>query len=144
MRNLVYLAAAGMVLVVGCGGGSDNLSVVPVSGKITWNGQPLPNAAVVYLPGQSLKNAPTALAKTDQSGAYALKLSTTDQSGAVPGAYRVRIRRAPTAIATATNTDAGVPGAAAADADLLPEQTFEVPKEGTSSANFDIQTATKK
>ena len=73
------------VLVAGCGRGPDHLGVV--SGKVTLDGQPLANAAVVFSPKTSGSQS---LAITDSNGAYSLLYSSRIR-GAEPGVHRVAI-----------------------------------------------------
>lgn len=72
--------------VVGCGG--SGLKLVPVSGEVTLDGQPVADAAVVFTP---LQGGPPASATTDAQGRY--QLATNNQPGAVPGEHRVTITK---------------------------------------------------
>ncbi len=88
MRARLALALA-LVLALGCGG----KKFVPVSGKVTLNGQPLAGATVSFQPMASegsAEAAPGSVGKTDANGEYALTAST-GQSGAAVGKHRVMI-----------------------------------------------------
>jgi len=83
------------VVVAGCAQGS-KLKVVPVTGKVTFNDQPLADASVAFM-----QEAPagakiyTAIGRTDAQGMY--KLVTMDGTkpidGAVPGKYMVTVTK---------------------------------------------------
>ena len=78
-------AVVGLALVAGCGRDSGNLG--RVTGKVTLDGQPLPNATVVFSP----KTAGTqSLALTNANGEYSLLYSSHNR-GAEPGEHRVTI-----------------------------------------------------
>jgi hypothetical protein len=80
-----------LVLALGCG---DGKKFVPVSGKVTLNGRPLPGATVSFQPlapaGSVNAPAPGSAGKTDANGEYTLKVST-GQNGAWVGKHRVEI-----------------------------------------------------
>jgi hypothetical protein len=81
--RLRWTIAWGAVLAcAGCGGGP-----VPVSGVVTLDGQPLPQATVTFLP---LGQGRTASGFTDAEGRF--HLSTLEQrDGALPGEYKVTV-----------------------------------------------------
>jgi hypothetical protein len=89
----VVAAAAGMALtlamtlgIVGCGGGEPG--VTPVSGRVTYKGQPVTTGEVFFSPEHS--GARGAQGKLDSSGNYTL--GTFDaRDGAYAGAYKVSI-----------------------------------------------------
>jgi hypothetical protein len=81
--SLLLLAA------LGCGK-SDRVPVVPVSGTVTLNGEPLPGAAVTFIPaGETLGTGGSAVTAAD--GSYTL--TSREGRGLVPGEYRVTISR---------------------------------------------------
>jgi hypothetical protein len=95
MRRLWFLALA--PLLAGCG--SEPYRTARVSGRITLNGQPLANAAIVFQPvaaGSDINPGPGSGAFTDADGRYSLKLTGKDTSGAVVGKHKVRITLVPT------------------------------------------------
>ena len=73
-----------LVTLVGCAGNSH----FPVSGHITLDGSPLPQATVSYLPTRD-EGIP-AVGRTDDNGDYIIQESS-DLKGLEPGSYRVRI-----------------------------------------------------
>jgi len=135
IRRLVLLAAA--LFTLGCGG-SDK--VVPVSGTVKLNGQPLANAHVSFQPtasGNNPKAGVGSYGNTDASGNYSLKTADTDQAGAVIGTHRVEIN-------LKVETDDRDPKTRPLPKQLPPkynrnsELEFKVPAGGTSAANFDL------
>lgn len=140
----VFLPVA--VALCGCGGGP---KVVPVSGRVTMNGNPLPNAVVVFQPMASSRGTdpgPGSVGVTDADGRFTL-YSQLDKSqpGAVVGKHRVRIsptEGGPAGDADATNPtkqkQAGgkkIPVRYNVESDL----TQDVPEGGTNSANFELK-----
>lgn len=89
-------------LLVGCSSGQE---IASVEGTVTMDGQPLPNAAVIFVP----EGGRPAAARTDDQGHYELNFSG-GRKGAIPGKNRVRI----TTATGPSEDDAGnpVPGAA--------------------------------
>jgi hypothetical protein len=64
---------------------------VSVSGTVTLDGKPLPDAVVRFIPtGDGTAPARPALGRTNSNGSYSLEFSTS-LSGALPGSYRVEI-----------------------------------------------------
>lgn len=118
----------------GCG---ESYKVVPVSGKITVDGQPLANASVYFQPtGDKAAGVPASMALTDAQGNYTLTTATEKpQEGAVPGSHKV--------ILSAVSQDPQG-GEVPTESSSLPEKaakadlSFDVPPEGTDQANFDL------
>ena len=76
-----------VVLLIGAGCGSDNPSLVPVTGTVTMDGNPLPEVAVTFNPiGETLGNG--ALAGTNVEGRFTL-IDVRGGEGAHPGEYRI-------------------------------------------------------
>lgn len=96
-----WLGCFGVVLAsVGCG--SDH---APVSGVVTFNGKPVPNATVTFKPRDGDKFS---FGVTDANGAYALKVAGTAegmQRGAKIGEHDVKI----VAIESTAQAGAGSP-----------------------------------
>ncbi|TWT39275.1 carboxypeptidase-like regulatory domain-containing protein [Blastopirellula retiformator] len=88
----IFLAAT----MIGCGG-SDLPKTSPVTGNVTYQGQPVEGANVIFSRGSyNIANGEVALGKTDAEGNF--KLTThiggeQDVSGAVPGEYKVTISK---------------------------------------------------
>jgi hypothetical protein len=136
MRRAVILLAGGAALILaGCGKASN---IVPVSGRVTMDGQPLAEARVTFQPIGDWQNpypGPASYGVTDSNGYFTLTLMDSGQSGAMVGKHRVTITPKESAV---TSSDAGYYNA------LPPAQQpqtveFEVPPGGTQSANFDLK-----
>jgi len=133
--RLIYANAALAVLACGC-----NSDIVPVSGNVTLNGQPLAGAIVTFQPVRDPSaEPPTATGSvgvTDDSGHYELRLVDPQRTGALVGDHAVTI---------STATAAAVEGEPP-QGERLPEswrdgsERFTVPAGGTSQASFDIAT----
>jgi hypothetical protein len=140
MRRLVPFLLPILALSAGCGGSG----TAHVSGVIKLNGQPLKGAHVSFAPiATDGINAPgpSSYGKTDANGRYTLRLSNPDQEGAVVGKHRVVI--------TTLEEEQPMPGREDVTSkpreEPIPKRyntkttlTFEVPPEGTDSANFDL------
>uniref|UniRef100_A0A7C2JY55 Carboxypeptidase regulatory-like domain-containing protein n=1 Tax=Schlesneria paludicola TaxID=360056 RepID=A0A7C2JY55_9PLAN len=86
--SMVLLAS-----VAGCGGGStlEVADLVPVSGKITLDGKPLPSAQVFLLPKGTTRGQ-GAFASTDESGGFAMKCNN-GEDGCPKGEYSIQISK---------------------------------------------------
>ena len=132
--------------------------VAPVSGKVTVDGEPIADLTVSFEPIGSADNPNPgfgSMGKTDAQGAYSLKTVPDADSGAIVGEHRVRILRmggGAGAAADAPEDDAamlkevvasvkkrGFSGQLPARYNMQTELTFQVPDEGTDSANFDLK-----
>lgn len=114
-------------VLVGCGGGSGaDAELGTVTGQVTLNGQPLPQAEVQFVP---LKGGRSSYGTTDDNGMYELVYSASAM-GAVIGSHEVRISGGETA-----NLDA------AADADLIDTGVLAVPPRFSdeSELRFDVE-----
>ncbi|MGH7199450.1 MAG: carboxypeptidase-like regulatory domain-containing protein [Planctomycetaceae bacterium] len=99
--RLCVAAAALAAFLSGCGGGGEGPELIDVTGTVTMDGEPLPNATVRFLPESTTSGTTTgaggetqyirpATGVTDDDGQYELQYSTAE-SGAIPGKYRVAI-----------------------------------------------------
>jgi hypothetical protein len=79
-----------LILFAGCS--KTDPSLVPVSGTVTLNDQPLPNATVTFIPKDGTPGF-GGVGKTDATGKYKLRASRDDATGIPPGEYRVVISR---------------------------------------------------
>ncbi|MCS7166695.1 MAG: carboxypeptidase-like regulatory domain-containing protein [Gemmatales bacterium] len=130
----VLLSFTLALVATGCGRSSN---IVPVSGRVTMDGQPLAEARVTFQPMGDWGNPYAGTASygvTDQEGRYSLRLVDSDRPGAIVGKHRVTITPKQSA-------------ASSSDVDyfksLPPNQKpqtleFEVPPTGTTEANFDL------
>lgn len=74
-------------LLSGCGGNSDTPELGGVHGRVTLDGEPLPDASLRFQP---VDGGRLALATTDENGYYKLQY-TQEASGAILGKHIVRI-----------------------------------------------------
>jgi hypothetical protein len=124
------------LLATGCG---SSYSLGTVTGTVTLDGKPLPQATVTFSRGQGRMSVGT----TDDQGHYQL-LYTVNQQGAEPGTHTV-------SIATQIDAGSGEGDLAAVEGrkELLPpryndktELTAEV-KPGRNTIDFDLTSAAK-
>jgi hypothetical protein len=133
MRPLFLLP---LLLLAGCGGSE---KIAPVSGRVTLNGQPLVNAAVVFQPIATEGNLDPGAGsggRTDSDGRYTLTLAGKTRNGATVGKHKVRIT-----LITETDSADDRP----TRVKQLPAQfnratklEYEVPAGGTSTADFPL------
>ena len=110
---MLFILTVG-ILAVGCAEGPAVKPTVPVSGKITFNGQPVVGAMVSFSPTVNEKGVYPALAMTNEEGVYDLHTpfgGDVDNPGAVEGEYNVTIVKGKSG-----NTDES--GAAASPEDM--------------------------
>jgi hypothetical protein len=81
------LVAGITLLALGCGEGGSDLDLNEVSGTVTMDGQPLPDARVIFTPKGGGRPA---YGMTDDSGNYTLQFTSTGE-GAQAGEYIVMI-----------------------------------------------------
>lgn len=141
------LFAVPLLLAVGCSG--DGFKLVPVSGRVTKNGQPLANVRVTFQPiGEN--PGPGSAGTTDADGRYKLVVSSQQHQGdgAVVGKHTVRIGSVlPGEGANVTDPSIGSPdGEPLTGKELIPPKynqdtilTFDVPPGGTDKADFDLK-----
>lgn len=81
------------ILAAGCGG--DELELVPVVGKVMFNGEPVDKAHIGFIRDSMNTKiegpAPAAIATTADDGTFTLM--TNEAEGAVPGTYRVTVNK---------------------------------------------------
>ena len=85
-RVLAALALAGFA---GCGSEEDHYKLVRVSGTVTRNGKPLPDANVSFVPAESNRPSTPGVDETGPDGNYLLKFKS--RTGIAPGTYKVII-----------------------------------------------------
>jgi len=143
-----------VAVVAGCGGSN----YPPVSGKVTMNGKPVPSVTVVFTPVGSASApvpGPYSVGTTDQQGAFTLRTRNGD-GGAVPGPHRVgveygdkaelselklKLKRADEESKQAIEKQINELRALFKSRVKIPANViyrFDVPKDGTSSANFEL------
>ncbi|MHB1037953.1 MAG: hypothetical protein ACYC35_25165 [Pirellulales bacterium] len=131
--SLVLILAAATTL--GCGGSS--YKAVPVSGRVTLDGQPVSGACVIFQPmgekGKTANPGPGSVGVTDTDGRFTLSLVSPSKPGAVVGNHRVNI--APdTSSGKATPSAEKIPAKFRTGSSLV----FPVPDGGTDKADFTL------
>jgi len=100
--SCVLLIMCLSVVICGCGSAAEKpefaSKLVPVTGTVTLNDQPLAGVMVIYQPAKGQAEGENAFGVTDESGKYTLHTSMVGQSmedsqGAVPGQYKVFIQK---------------------------------------------------
>lgn len=138
-----------LLLLAGCGG--SEYTAVPVSGRVTLDGVPLPDVGIVFVPISKERDRPNigpgSLGRTDAEGRFTLQTVRGD-AGAVPTEHIVRM--APAASPSDLDrpedfTPEGINAPKPAGrTPALPRQAldgslrFEVPAAGTDQANFEF------
>jgi len=153
------LGLLGLALLAGCGESGPKLA--KVSGVVTLDGKPFPNAYVSFQPmaeGGKPDPGPGSVGRTDEQGRFRMFTDKLGE-GAVVGRHRVRITIVPghgnrVEESNKLGTPDNAPGAGAkgstSERDPIPldwnedsKHEFEVMAGGTDKANFDIVTKKK-
>ncbi|MDR2439769.1 MAG: carboxypeptidase-like regulatory domain-containing protein [Planctomycetaceae bacterium] len=119
---------AGMILMVS---GCDNPAPANVTGTVTFDGKPLPQAMVIFSPVDGSRSS---VGVTDAQGTYKLRFSAS-ASGAIVGEHKVEIRTATTDPDPSDKTKA---------VEIIPArynnstELRQILKKGTQVINFDI------
>src|SRR5262245_61322233 len=144
----VALCSLVLLTTQGCGSGP---AYVPVSGTVRLNGEPYKDAIVTFQPMATATNSNPgrgSSAYTDNGGRFVL-LTFEGGEGAVPGKHRIRIatKGADIAIEPEKGTSDNATPVRKQKTDPIPrawniesDKEFEVPKNGTDKADFDIKT----
>jgi hypothetical protein len=90
--STLLILLATVLFVVGCG--NNGAKVIPVSGTITQNGQPLPNVNITF---NKIDTGAMSFAESDSQGRFTLT-HTHGKSGAESGKYRVSVTQKGTPI----------------------------------------------
>ncbi|WP_417847718.1 hypothetical protein [Thalassoglobus sp.] len=109
----IILSFAIVPLVAGCGSKSksNQVEVFPVSGQLTWKGEPVAGADLVFFNADSEKSA---FGRTDDQGRYQLTTFSAND-GAVAGQQVITVTKTkataePVAVAETDSTDYVPPG----------------------------------
>jgi hypothetical protein len=133
---LIYAAAMGLSLLAGCGGGSVS-GTVPVTGKVTYKGQPVEGATVAFHSNSA--DGRVAVATTGAGGVY--ELITLDSKGALPGNYSVTVKK--TELPPELTRDVSMEEAAAKANEPLPMPKELLPAKyaapGTTPLEFEVK-----
>lgn len=153
MFRVLTFAVMTSGLLTGCGGGAH----APVSGVVTVDGQPYPNAVVTLQPLATGGNNNPGIGSsgiTDAQGRFTL-MTIDGKPGAVVGKHRLRIQTQregstvfvdPNVGSADSDPNAGKKKAPKGPVDPIPtewysdagKKEFDVPAGGTDKANFDI------
>ncbi|EAQ80874.1 carboxypeptidase-like regulatory domain-containing protein [Blastopirellula marina] len=128
-QQLMGIVVISVSMVLGCGGGSGP-RLATVSGTVTLNGQPLPDALVSFYHGEDRPSHGT----TDASGHYELEF-TADRKGALIGENVVRITLATVSGEGVKPRKETIPIMYNSDSEL----TYEVKSGSNENANFDLK-----
>lgn len=85
MKSVLCLAIVGPVLLVAAGCRDSNSAMVPVSGILTYQGQPIPQVYLRFEP-DDLTTKATSMAVTDAGGRFEMFIGST------PGVYRGKVK----------------------------------------------------
>ena len=93
MKNkfLLFFALLGLLATVpACGGGA--IKTEGVTGVVTLDGEPLPNATVYFTPAEGSSGASQSVGTTNEAGEYKLQtLLGAADAGTTPGEYKVTV-----------------------------------------------------
>lgn len=79
-----------LAFVAGCGATEeDRFTLVPVNGKVTKNGKPMPGATITFIPDASNTQSTPGVDSTGPEGNYSIRFK--GRSGVAPGKYKVAI-----------------------------------------------------
>lgn len=130
-------------LTTGCGDDAP-YKLAPVKGVVTLDGQPVPYTQVVFMPKGTPDNptpGPGSTAMCDDAGAYELK-TVRGEPGAVVGSHSVQIYAHGPLQSTSSDDTAPPPKESfPAKFNVNTELTADVPADGTTAADFKLNTA---
>ena len=133
-----------ILALVTCGCGSSQYELVPVSGVVTLDGEPVTGARVIFEPrrsGEAALNAgPGSDGETDDAGRYSLLTTADGKRGAVVGQHVVMISTFQAEADRSRDTSRVVRPEEIPARYLEPGAlSFDVPPEGSDSADFALQ-----
>lgn len=149
MRTSIRLAVFPFLFVLaGCS--KDKPKVVPVSGTVYMDGQPLANVDVAFQPIGSKENPNPgrgSTGRTDEHGHFTLMIDG-EIDGAVVARHRVCISSVQK---TEFNPETGSPDGERVEREIIPPEynfqstlEFEVTKDGTDKADFHLESFKSK
>ena len=113
-----------LTLTVGCEGSVDRPKTIPVFGKVTWNGEPLPMGRVQFVPSDSKKCRP-AVGDIDKEGNYQLMTFQPDD-GVMPGSYKIFVDAKKEGDPNNLKTKGGIP--------ILPRKYYDANNSGLTAS----------
>jgi hypothetical protein len=134
------LIVIGVLTITGCE--SKPYTLAPVAGIVTLDGEPVPGAVVNFQPqaGESRSPGPGSTGRCDAEGHFELK-TIRDELGAVKGVHTVRI------YSYSPESPVASDGGSGPRKEIIPDRynyaselTYEVPADGTDSADFELTT----
>lgn len=131
-----------LALIGGCH--KSPFALVPVSGTVTMNGQPLANGVVSFQPVATIGDnaGPGSSGRCDAAGRFTLATQTVENKpGAVVGEHRVLISMTGPSREIAPDNDEDVvvvKEQVPIRYNLRSELSFTVPSDGTDQANFEL------
>jgi hypothetical protein len=127
------LVACGCLMAVaaGCGQSANQPAVAPTAGVVTYNGSPLANAQVVFIPADS-SGSRVATGKTDASGAFVMSTFGKDD-GAIPGDKLVTVVAQEEVKSAKEGNEPGSPGYVAPK-ELIPKKYFSEATSGLKAS----------
>lgn len=137
--NFVFLLfgfATGALVLSGCGGGTPVLDTEPVTGVVTLDGEPVPEATVLFSPVNEGEGTP-ATGMTDSEGVYTLTARPAGGAkgeagaGTTPGEYNVGVIK--TESAEAMSAEEQHKQATQGDGGGSPEEQHEQAGQGDES-----------
>jgi hypothetical protein len=147
MSKRLLILALLVLLSAGCN--REPYQVAPVSGRLTLDGKPAPDVAVMFQPvavGGNINPGPGSYGITDDDGRYSLKLVGKETPGAVVGKHKVRLDPYSR---TANDPYSDAPVRPTKPRTAVPPQynrieailEFQVPAEGSDKADFDMKSS---
>ena len=146
MRSVSLIVLMAIVAVTGCG---SKYKVVPVSGRITFDGEPMPNVNILTQPvsntAQNNAPGPGSYGHTDADGRFSLELQNEPTPGAVPGKCLITIVEKPFSqdpssdVVTREDRRTRIPFEYSSNM-----VTFDIPAEGTDAMNFDLKSERRR
>jgi hypothetical protein len=119
LKHNLLMVFVGAAVVLGCDSGVQR--VAPVSGTVTYNGQPVPGAHVSFVPGDGSSRAAAGL--TDANGKFTLgTFSTSD--GAIVGQHKVGVIANGPSRPARPGEGSGMPGETVPGPPLIPAKYF--------------------
>lgn len=135
LAGKMYRALAWFVVISGCG---PSIHVVPASGTITLDGNPLANVNIATEPigtGRDSTLTPGSKSTTDENGHFTLRLQSDDRSGAIVGKHTAFITFGNDPTHQTPDTNNPKLRQEYWDGSL----SFSVPEEGTDELKFDLE-----